>query len=189
LDTRCDEITDTKIDDRARFFGAFTMDSMAFFSEEAKDSFGKLGSRRRKAKKSMDIRRLIRSCGRGGAQTQVERKSERSTDSRDTADNISTINGAAVPSIQAAVCPALTKPRVSATIVGSNSNSLIEESVEVFNSDSFVIAESSDMKVNGKSSADSLEESFKSAVPSSTTTKPQNPTFTRTSWTKRRARS
>jgi hypothetical protein len=56
------------------------------------------------------------------------------------------------------------KNRVSATIVGSDSNSFIEESVEVFNSDSFVVAASSDMKVNGKSSADSLEESFKSTA-------------------------
>ena len=131
---------------------------------------------------------MIRSQGRGGAQTQVERKSERSTDSRDTADNISTIDGAAVPSVSYSV-RGFDKNRVGAAIIGSNSNSFIEESVEMFNSNSFVIAESSDMKVNGKSSADSLEESFKSAVPSSTTTKPQNPTFTRTSWTKRRARS
>jgi hypothetical protein len=56
------------------------------------------------------------------------------------------------------------KNRVSAVIVGSNSNSSIEESVEVFNSDSFVVAASSDMKVNGKSSIDSLEESFESAA-------------------------
>jgi hypothetical protein len=56
------------------------------------------------------------------------------------------------------------KNRVGAAIIGSNSNSFIEESVEMFNSDSFVVAASSDMKVNGKSSANSLEESFKSAT-------------------------
>jgi hypothetical protein len=106
---------------------------------------------------------LIRSQGRGGAQTQVERKSERSTDSRDTADNISTINGAAVPSVSSSV-RGFDKNRVSAAIVSSDNNSLIEEWVEVFNSDSFVIAASSDMKVNGKSSVNSLEESFKSAA-------------------------
>jgi hypothetical protein len=90
---------------------------------------------------------------------------ERSTDSRDTADNISIINGAAVPSvIVSSSVRGFDKNRVSAAIVGSDSNSFIEESVEVFNSDSFVIAASSDMKVNGKSSPDSLEESFKSAT-------------------------
>jgi hypothetical protein len=56
------------------------------------------------------------------------------------------------------------KNRVGAAIIGSNSNSFIEESVEMFNSDSFVVAASSGMKVNGKGSADSLEESFKSAA-------------------------
>jgi hypothetical protein len=111
----------------------------------------------------MDIGSLIRSRGRGGAQTQVERKSEKSTDSRDTADNISTINGTAVPSASSSV-RSFNKNRVSATIFGSDSNSFIEESLQVFNSDSFVVAASSDMKVNGKSSANSLEESFKSAA-------------------------
>jgi hypothetical protein len=65
--------------------------------------------------------------------------------------------------LSSSVC-SFDKNRVSAVIVGSDSNSLIEESVEVFKSDSFVIAASRDMKVNGKSSADSLEESFKSAA-------------------------
>ena len=106
---------------------------------------------------------MIRSWGRGGAQTQVERKSERSTDSRDTVDNIGTINGAAIPSVSSSV-RGFDKNRVGATIIGSDSNSFIEESVEVFNSDSCVVAASSDMKVNGKSGADSLEESFKSAA-------------------------
>ena len=31
LDTGCDEITDTKIDNRARFVGAFVVDSTTFF--------------------------------------------------------------------------------------------------------------------------------------------------------------
>jgi hypothetical protein len=56
------------------------------------------------------------------------------------------------------------KNGISDAIIGSNSNSFIEESVEVFNSDNFVIASSSDVEVNGKSSANSLEESFKSAA-------------------------
>ena len=32
LETGCDEITDTRIDDRVRFVGTFMVDSMAFFS-------------------------------------------------------------------------------------------------------------------------------------------------------------
>jgi hypothetical protein len=149
--------------------------------------FGELSGRGGEAQKGMDIRSLIRGQGRGGAQTQVKGKSERLTDSRDTADNISTINRAAVPSVSSSV-RGFNKNRVSATIVGYNSNSFIEESAEVFNSNSFVVAASSDMKSNGKSGADSLEESFKSAAVINDT-RPQNPTFKRTSWTKRRARS
>jgi hypothetical protein len=86
------------------------------------------------------------------------------TDSRDIADNTSTINGTAVPSVSCSV-RGFDKHRVSAAIVGSDSNSLIEKLVKVFNSDSFVaVAASSNMKINGKSSADSLGESFKSAA-------------------------
>ena len=86
LDTGCDEITDGESDNRARCVGAFTVDSTAFFSEKkAEGSFDELGGRRRETKEGMDIGSLIRSRGRGGAQTQIERKSERSTDSRNTA--------------------------------------------------------------------------------------------------------
>ena len=53
------------------------------------------------------------------------------TNNRDTADNISTINVAAVPSVSCSV-RGFDKNRVDAAIIGSNSNSFIEESVEMF---------------------------------------------------------
>ena len=76
---------------------------MTFFSEKMEDSFGELGGRSGKAKEGMDVPSLIRSWGRGGAITQVERESERLTDSRDIMDNTSTINGAATPSVSSSV--------------------------------------------------------------------------------------
>ena len=164
LDAGCDEITDTKVDNGARFVGAFAVDSTTFFSEKAEYSFSKLGGRRRETKEGMDVGSLVGSGGRGRAQAKVEREAERSSNSGNTADNISTVNGAAVSSVSCSV-RGFDKNRVRAAIVGSDhSNSFIKESVEVFNSNSFVIAASSNMKVNGKSSTDSLEESFKSAA-------------------------
>ena len=68
------------------------------------DLLGELGGRSGKAKEGMDVPSLIRSWGRGGAITQVERESERLTDSRDISmDNTSTINGAATPSVSSSV--------------------------------------------------------------------------------------
>ena len=78
-------------------------------------------------------------------------------------NNISTVNGAAVPSISSSL-RSFNKHGISAAIIGSDSNSFIEESVEVFNSDGFVIALSSDMDVNELSSANGLEESKSAAV-------------------------
>ena len=88
---------------------------------------------------------------------------ERSANGRDSADNNNTTNGAVVPSVSSSV-RSFNKNGSSAVIIGSDSNSFIEELGEVFNSDGFLIAWSSDVEVNGKSSANSLEESFKSAA-------------------------
>jgi len=163
LDTGCDKIADGEGDNRARCIGAFTVDSTTFFSEKAEYLFSKLGGRRRETKEGMDVGSLIRSGGRGRAQAKVERETKRSSNSGNTANNISTVNGADVPSVSSGV-RSFNKNGISAAIIGSNSDSFIEESVELFNSDSFVIAASSDVEVNGKSSANSLEESFKSAA-------------------------
>ena len=160
LDTGGDKIADGEGDNRARCIGAFTVISTTFFSEKAEYSFSELGGRRRETKEGMGVGSLVRGLGRGRAQAKVEREAERLSNSRNTANNISTVNGAAVPS----VISSFNKNRISATIIGGNSNSFIEESVEVFNSDSFVIAVSSDVEVNGKNSTNNLEESFKSAA-------------------------
>ena len=125
--------------------------------------FSKLGGRRRETKEGMDVGSLVGSGGRGRAQAKVEREAERSSNIGNTANNISTVIGAAVPSASSGV-RSFSKNGIGAAIIDSNSNSFIEESVEVFNSDSFVIAVSSDVEVNGKSSANSLEESFNSAA-------------------------
>ena len=164
LDTGCDRIAEGEGDNRARYICVFTVDSTTFFSEKAEYSFSELGGRRREMKEGMDIRSLVRGGGRGRAQAKVKREVERSSNNGNTANNISTVNGAAVPSVSSSV-RSFNKNGVSAAIIGSNSNSSIAESVEVFNSDSFVIASSSDVEqVNEKSSTNSLEESFKSAA-------------------------
>ena len=58
----------------------------------------------------MDVGSLVRDWGRGRAQAnKVERELERSSNSGDTANNTSTINGAAVPSVSSSVHRASTK--------------------------------------------------------------------------------
>ena len=93
----------------------------------------------------------LRLRSKGTWKGQVERKSERSTDSRDAADNISAINGAAVPSVSGSSVRSLNKDGVSATIIRTTSSDTVTALLR-------------NMEVNGKNSATSLEESFTGAA-------------------------
>ena len=53
---------------------------------------------------------------------------------------------------------------VSATIIGSDGNGFIEEAVEMFHANSFVVAAISDMEVDIQSRTDLLEQALESAA-------------------------
>ena len=53
---------------------------------------------------------------------------------------------------------------VSATIIGSDGNGFIEEAVEMFHANSFVVAVSSNMEVDTQNRTDFLEEALESAA-------------------------
>jgi hypothetical protein len=70
---------------------------------------------------------------------------------------------------------------------GSNGDSFVQQTMEVFDADSFAIATSSNMDFEIQNGADGLEKTLK-VLPSRMTIKPQNPNFKRISWTRRQAR-
>jgi hypothetical protein len=65
------------------------------------------------------------------------------------------------------------KDSVSTTVISSDGDGLVEEAVEMLNSDSFVITASSNMNDDVQNRADRLEETFESTAMSSMTMRPQ----------------
>jgi hypothetical protein len=163
LDTSHDKIANSEGDGGARSIGAFAMKSATFFGEEAKYLFGELSSRSSKAKKSMNVRSLIGSRGWSRGKAQIERKSKRSANGGDAADDIGAINGAAVPSIGGSV-GSFDKNGVGATVIGSNSDGFVEESVEAFDANGFVITTSGNMNIDAENVANGDEKAFKIAA-------------------------
>ena len=90
---------------------------------------------------------------------QVERKTEGAADSWDTADNVGTIDGAAVPGVGGSM-GCFDEDSVGTAIVASNSNSFVEEAVEVFDTNGFMIATSGYMEIDAEDGADFFEETF-----------------------------
>jgi hypothetical protein len=107
----------------------------------------------------MNIRSLIGSWSRSGDEAQVKRKTELPTDSRNTADDVGAIDGTAVPSVGSSV-GGFDEDDVGASIVGSDSDSFIKKTVEVFDGNGFVVASSSDVDIDMENIADGLEQTL-----------------------------
>jgi hypothetical protein len=139
------------------------MDSAALLSKQSKDLFSELGSRTSKTEKGMDVGSLVQSGSRDGRKTEIERKAERTTDSWDAANNVGAIYGTAVPSIGGGM-GSLDEDCVGSSIVGGDGDCFVQETMEVFDADSLVIATSGDMNINVEDRANSLEEAFESTA-------------------------
>jgi hypothetical protein len=111
----------------------------------------------------MDIQSLIGSWGGSRRQTEIEREAKRPTNSRDTPDDISAIDGAAVPSVSGSV-RSFDEDSVGAAIIGSDAHGFVKEAMKMFDANSFVVAASSHMNVNVEDGADFVEETFESAA-------------------------
>jgi hypothetical protein len=107
----------------------------------------------------MNIRSLIGSWSRSGDEAQVKWKTERPTDSRNTADGVGAIDGTAVPSVGSSV-GGFDKDDVGASIVGSDSDSFVKKTVKVLNGNGFVVAPSSDVDIDMENIADGLEQTL-----------------------------
>jgi hypothetical protein len=77
-------------------------------------------------------------------------------DGGNTADNVTTINGAAIPGIGSSV-GGFKKDGIGATIISCNGDGLIQEAVELVSTSSFVVAFGGNVNGNAKKGADGFE--------------------------------
>jgi len=122
-----------------------------------------LSSGSREAEEGMDVRGLLLGRSRGRRKTEVKRKTKGAADSRNTANDIGTVDRAAVPSVGSSM-GGFDKNSVGTTVVGCDCNSFVQKSVKVFNTDGFVIAAGGDMDIDIEDVADFLEETFEGAA-------------------------
>jgi hypothetical protein len=139
LDADHNRVVDTEEGLVAAFVHAFTVIGATFFCEKGEDGGGKRGVRLGEAKESVD--RVDRSVDRGGCggEVDVERELEFAANGSNTADNIGTVNGAAVPGVSGAV-GGLDEDFVGGAVVGIDGDDFVEEFEEAFDADSFVVA-------------------------------------------------
>ena len=135
------------------------MDGAALFGQEAENLFGELCSWRSKAQEGVNVGGLLLGRCRSRRKADVERKAKGTADGRDTADDVSAIYGATVPSVSGSV-GGFHENGIGATIVGSDGNSFIEEAMKMLDADGLVIAASGDMKIDVENSTDFFEETF-----------------------------
>lgn len=163
LNTGHHEVTNSKSNRGAGVIDASAMSSAAVFGQHAEHVFGKLGSRGGKAKEGMDISSLVGGGSRKGTQTQVKGEAKGTTNSRDTADDVSAIDWATVPGIGSSM-GSFNKNSSSTTVTGSNGDSFVQEPVEAFDTNSFMVATRSNMEINVKKGAHRFKNTFESAA-------------------------
>jgi hypothetical protein len=163
LNTSHDKIADSKGNGGARFVGSFSVKSAAFFGEDTEYLLGELSSRPSEPKESMDVGCLIGSRSWRGSEAQIEWKAKRPANGRDAADDVGAVNGAAVPSIGSSV-GSFNENGIGATVVGSDSNSFVEESVEALYANGFVITASGHVNIDTQDVADGGEKAFEIAA-------------------------
>ena len=95
----------------------------------------------------MDVGGLLHGRRRGWGKTEVERKTEGTTNSGDTVNDVGTVDGAAVPGIGSGVS-SFDKDCIGATIIGGDCHSFVEEAVEVLHANSFVVSACSNVNVD-----------------------------------------
>jgi hypothetical protein len=135
------------------------MNGTTFFGEKTKDLLGELGCRGSETEERMDVGSLLQSWSRGRTQAEVEGETKRAPNGGDAVNDISPIDGAAVPSVSSSV-GSLDEDSVSATVVSGNSDSFIPETMKVLNTDGFVVATGSNMDAYIQNQTDGLEQTL-----------------------------
>jgi hypothetical protein len=158
-----DKVTNSKGDGGTGIINTLAVSSAALFGEEAKHLLRELRRGASKAEESMNVGCLIGGRGWGFAEADIKGKPEGSANGGNAANDVSTVNRAAVPGISSCVS-SFHKHSVSATVIGGNSDGFIQKPVKVFNADGFVIPFSGTMKGNVEEETHFLEETLKSAA-------------------------
>jgi hypothetical protein len=139
------------------------MDGTTLFGEKTKDLLGELGCRGSETEERMDVGSLLQSWSRGRTQAEVKGETKRAPNGGDAANDVSPSDGAAVPSANSSV-GSLDEDSVSATVVSRNSNSFIQETMKVLNTNGFVIATGSNMNAYVQNRRDRLEQTLEGAA-------------------------
>lgn len=139
------------------------MGSTAVLSKQPKDAFSELGLGGRLTKKVVGVLRLM--GGRIGRVTEaeVERKTKGAADGWNAADNVSAVNWAAVPSVCSRM-GCLDKNGVSAAIVSGDGDGFVQKTMELFDTNCFVITLSGDVDSYTKEGTNGVEGPLKGAA-------------------------
>jgi hypothetical protein len=144
------------------------MSGTALFGEKTKDLLGELGCRGSETEERMGVGSLLQSWSRGRTQAEAEGETKRAPNGGDAANDISPVDGAAVPSASSSV-GSLDEDSVSPTVVSgnsdsfiqeTNSDSFIQETMKVLNTDGFVVATGSNMDAGIQNRTDGLEQTI-----------------------------
>jgi hypothetical protein len=162
LDAGHDKIADSVGDNMTGVINTGAMCSSAVFGQDTEDTLGKLRCGRGLTEESVDILGLGYSRRGQGTKTEVEWEAKGAADGRNAANDVSAINGAAIPSIRSSV-GSFNKNGVGTTVVCCNHDCFIEESMKFFNTNSFVVAFCGDVNRDAKERADGFERAFKGA--------------------------
>jgi hypothetical protein len=160
LDLSHDQVTDGIGDGRSGLIGSLVMNGTTLFGEKTKDLLGELGCRGSETEERMDVGSLLQSWSRGRTHAEVEGETKRAPNGGDAANNVSPIDGATVPSVSSSV-GSLDEDSVKATVVSGNSDSFVQETMKVLNTDGFVIATGSNMDAYIQNRTDRLEQTLK----------------------------
>ena len=147
LDFSHDETANSESDRGARCIGAFLVNGAALFGQETDKLLGKLCSWCGEAQEGVNVGGLLLGQCWCWGKADVERETKWPTNSGDAANDASTINGTAVPSVSSSV-GGFHKNGIGATIIGSNGDSFIQEGMKMLNANSLVIASSSNMMID-----------------------------------------
>jgi hypothetical protein len=163
LDLSHDQVTDGIGDGGSGRIGWLTMNGTTFFGEKTKDLLGELGCRGSKTEERMNVGSLLQSWSRGRTQAEVERETKRAPNGGDAANDVSPMDGAAVPSASSSV-GSLDEDSVSATVVSGDSDSFVQETMKVLNTDGFVVATGSNMDAHVQNRTDGFKQTLEGAA-------------------------
>ena len=155
-----DEVADREGDRGTRFLSAFSVDGATLLGQETQNLLIKSRSWCSEAQEGVDVGSVLLGRCWGRRKADIEREAKRTINSRDTANDIGAIDGAAVPCVSGSV-GCYHENGIGATIIGSDGDSFIQELMKMLDANSLVVASStSNMNIVIEDAADLFDETF-----------------------------